>query len=69
MQVSKVTDLPLVPDCPQAFTDRTVSVPAIVPQVHVMEVVPWPAVMTPPVGKAHCCVTPATAGVVNTTPV
>ena len=33
-----------------------------------MLVVLWPAVMVAPVGAVHNCVTPVTAGVVNTTP-
>ena len=56
-------------DCPQAFTLLTVTLPAVVPQVHVMLVVLCPAVIVAPVGTAHDCVTPVTAGVVNTTPV
>ena len=54
--------------CPHAFTLLNVTLPAAVPHVHVMLVVLWPAVMVAPVGAVHNCVTPVTAGVVNTTP-
>ena len=68
MQVSKETAKVRVLDCPQAFTPRTVTLPAAVPQVHVMLVVFWPAVIVAPVGTVHNCVTPVTAGVVKFTP-
>jgi len=68
MQVNSVTALLSAALCPQAFTLRTVTLPAAVPQVHVMLVVLWPAVMVAPVGAAHNCVTPVTAGVVKFTP-
>jgi len=68
MHVNSVTALLSAALCPQAFTLRTVTLPAAVPQVHIMLVVLWPAVMVAPVGAVQSCVTPATAGVVNTTP-
>ena len=68
MHVSKVNALLLVADCPQAFTPRTVTLPAAVPQVHVILVVPCPAVIVAPVGTVHVLVTPVTAGVVKFTP-
>ena len=58
----------LAADCPQAFTPRTVTLPAAVPQVHVILVVPCPAVIVAPVGTVHVLVTPVTAGVVKFTP-
>ena len=69
MQVRSATALLNAADCPQAFTFFTVTLPATVPQVQVMLVVVPPAVMTAPVGTVQSCVTPVTAGVVNTTPV
>ena len=68
MQVNSVTALLSAALCPQAFTLRTVTLPAAVPQVHDMLVVLWPAVMAAPVGAVHNCVTPVTAGVVKVTP-
>jgi len=68
MQVARVTDLLNAADCPQAFTLRTVTLPADVPQLHVMLVAPWPPVILTPAGTAHVCVTPVTAGVVKFTP-
>jgi hypothetical protein len=68
MHVKSVSDLLRVADCPQAFTPRTVTLPAAVPQVQVMLVVPCPAVMVAPVGTVHVLVTPVTAGVVKFTP-
>ena len=53
MQVNNVNALLRAALCPQAFTLRTVTLPAAVPQVHVMLVVLWPAVMVAPVGAAH----------------
>ena len=55
-------------DWPHAFSLLNVTLPAAAPHVHVMLVVLWPAVMVAPVGAVHNCVTPVTAGVVNTTP-
>ena len=68
MQASSATDKLLVADCPQVFTPRTVTLPAAVPQVHVILVVPCPAVIVAPVGTVHVLVTPVTAGVVKFTP-
>jgi hypothetical protein len=68
MHVKSVSDLLRVADCPQAFTPRTVTLPAAVPQVLVMLVVPCPAVMVAPVGTVQVLVTPVTAGVVKFTP-
>lgn len=68
MHVASVNALLRALDCPQAFTPRTVTLPAAVPQVHVMLVVFCPPVIVAPVGTAHNCVTPVTAGVVKFTP-
>jgi hypothetical protein len=68
MHVKSVSDLLRAADCPQAFTPRTVTLPAAVPHVQVMLVVPCPAVMVAPVGTVQVLVTPVTAGVVKFTP-
>ena len=68
MHVKSVSDLLRAADCPQAFTPRTVTLPAAVPQVQVMLVVPCPAVIVAPVGTVQVLVTPVTAGVVKFTP-
>jgi hypothetical protein len=68
MQTSKVNALVNAADDPQVLTLFTVTLPATVPQVHVMLVVPWPAVIAAPVGTVHNWVTPVTAGVVKFTP-
>ena len=53
MHVNSVNALLRAADCPQAFTPRTVTLPAAVPHVHVMLVVFCPAVITAPVGTAQ----------------
>ena len=68
MHVSSVSALLNAADCPQVFTPRTVTLPATVPQVHVILVAPCPAVIVVPVGTVHVLVTPVTAGVVKFTP-
>jgi hypothetical protein len=45
-----------------------VTLPAAVPQLHVIEVVPCPPVITALFGAVHNCVTPVTVGVVKFTP-
>ena len=68
IHASSATDFVLVVDCPQAFTPRTVTLPAAVPHVHVMLAVFCPAVIVAPVGTVQVLVTPDTAGVVKFTP-
>jgi len=69
MHTAIATDLVNAVDCPQEFTFLTDTFPVDVPQVHVILVVPCPAVITAPVGTDHDCVSPVTEGVVNTKPV
>lgn len=69
MHTAIATDLVNAVDCPQVFTFLTDTFPVDVPQVHVILVVPCPAVITAPVGTDHDCVSPVTEGVVNTKPV
>jgi hypothetical protein len=68
MHVKSVSALLRVADCPQAFTPRTVTLPAAMPHVQVMLVVLCPAVIVAPVGAVQVLVTPVTAGVVKFTP-
>jgi hypothetical protein len=69
MHTAIATDLVNAVDCPQVFTFLTDTFPVDVPHVHVILVVPCPAVITAPVGTDHDCVSPVTEGVVNTKPV